>query len=314
MPIHEGAFSKLSEPLKALLTGDTVEARQGRFEWHDVDKATFVRFTQLAYTGDYTTAEHDVILDQSVVDASEQKVRSKGRPTEKRPEQPLQGLCIVAPDRNGAIPPLPVACGRCKRSNTEQHHLPRGGQSCLSCLGKYVARWCVDCQSHYPLFCYGCSSWGNATKTAKCNLIDKFTTLPLDKHQSTAGPGLPFKPRRNADECEDYSQVFLCHAKLYVLAHRYSVSELKKLAGHRLYATLKQFALYPSRRRDVICVARYIFDNTVAGDEVRGMIAVYFACVMEDMIKTEEMKDLMKGGPDFCFEVMSLMANRTMQS
>lgn len=120
---------------------------------------------------------------------------------------------------------------------------------------------------------------------------------------------------KNADEREDYTRVFLCHAKLYVLACTYTISGLKKVAGYRLYATLKEFVLYrTSRRQDVICVARYIFDNTVAGDEVRDMIALYFACIVEDVIDIEKMKELRADDSDFCFEVMSIMADRTISS
>lgn len=170
----------------------------------------------------------------------------------------------------------------------------------------------MDCEAHYPLVCYGCSSWGDAIKTAKHTLVDQFITLPSE-HQPTAN--LRFKPRKNADEREDFTQVFLCHAKLYVLACTYTISGLKKVAGYRLYATLKEFVLYrTSRRQDVICVTRYIFDNTVAGDEVRDMIALCFACIVEDVIDIEKMKELIADDSDFCFEVMSIMADRIISS
>ena len=52
--VHEDAVSQLSRPLYSLTKGNSNEARAGRAKWKDVSKATFERFIQFAYTGDYS--------------------------------------------------------------------------------------------------------------------------------------------------------------------------------------------------------------------------------------------------------------------
>lgn len=47
-------MAHLSQPLYNLTKGNTIEARAGRARWKDVSKATFERFVQFAYTGDYS--------------------------------------------------------------------------------------------------------------------------------------------------------------------------------------------------------------------------------------------------------------------
>ena len=43
------------------------EAREGCAWLEDVDKDTFVRFSQYAYTEDYVAADPDIVLDSSMI-------------------------------------------------------------------------------------------------------------------------------------------------------------------------------------------------------------------------------------------------------
>ncbi|KAK7744797.1 hypothetical protein SLS62_010030 [Diatrype stigma] len=69
--VHANAFSRLSQPLYALIYGGMTEARDGVAVWDDMDSDTFVRFCEFAYSGDYTTPKleasierHEYIADQ----------------------------------------------------------------------------------------------------------------------------------------------------------------------------------------------------------------------------------------------------------
>ncbi|RYP66175.1 hypothetical protein DL771_007951 [Monosporascus sp. 5C6A] len=55
--VHSLALSRLSRALDALVNGKMSEACEGTAVWDDMDPDTFVRFTEFAYSGDYTTPE-----------------------------------------------------------------------------------------------------------------------------------------------------------------------------------------------------------------------------------------------------------------
>lgn len=138
-------------------------------------------------------------------------------------------------------------------------------------------------------------------------LIKKFLDESGTKYPT---PASVFPSRKNTEGCEDYTNVFLCHAKLYVLADTYDVPNLKQLSLHRLHATLKEFTLYPSRMNDIATLAKYVFDNTVPEDKIRDMITLYYACIVEDARKYDGLKTLIEEIPDFAFGLIKKMSDR----
>lgn len=123
-------------------------------------------------------------------------------------------------------------------------------------------------------------------------------------------PTSAFSPRKNAEGCEDYTPVFLCHAKLYVMADTYDIPSLKQLSLHRLHATLKEFTLFPSRFNDIATLAKYVFENTLPDDKIRDMITLYYACIVEDAWKQDGLKSLIDEIPDFAYGLISKMSER----
>ncbi|KAI9891153.1 MAG: hypothetical protein M1814_002996 [Vezdaea aestivalis] len=71
-----------------------------------------------------------------------------------------------------------------------------------------------------------------------------------------------FQARKNIKPCENYTEVFLCHARLYVFADRYDVEPLRQLTLHKLQRTLADFTLYDERTRDVVELVKYTYSNT----------------------------------------------------
>ncbi|KAL1881282.1 hypothetical protein Daus18300_001134 [Diaporthe australafricana] len=119
-----------------------------------------------------------------------------------------------------------------------------------------------------------------------------------------------FSARKNTEGCEDYTGVFLCHAKLYVLGDKYDIPPLKQLSLHRLHATLKEFILYPSRMNDIATLTKYIFENTVPDDKIREMLTLYYACIVEDARKHDGLKSLVDEIPDFAFSLIFKISDR----
>jgi hypothetical protein len=52
--VHEAALADQSPALATLMRGKMSESLAGEAKWKDVDKTTFIKFTQFAYTGDYS--------------------------------------------------------------------------------------------------------------------------------------------------------------------------------------------------------------------------------------------------------------------
>lgn len=209
-------------------------------------------------------------------------------------------------------PPSAIARTCCQYEHCYYYqHLEASGhtskQTCLRCRTIYIMKTCSRCGSALS-DCPGCavnlSRW---TQSQRVNLIKTF----LDERGTKYPTSTPaFLPRKNTEGCEDYTGVFLCHAKLYVLGDKYDVPPLRRLALHRLHATLKEFTLYPSRMNDIATLASYVFDNTAPKDRIRNMITLYYACIVEDASKYDGLKSLIDEIPDFAFGLISKMAER----
>lgn len=182
----------------------------------------------------------------------------------------------------------PVTCLRCRTIySTAQCHCGSIFSDCVACLAenekqefKFVKRF---------------------------ELVHEFLDTSSTTYPTTTSV---FSPRKNTEGCEDYTEVFLCHAKLYVMADTYDIPALKKLSLHRLHVTLKEFTLYPSRFNDIATLAKYVFENTVPEDKIRNMITLYYACIIEDAQKQDGLKSLIEEIPDFAYGLISKMSER----
>lgn len=101
--------------------------------------------------------------------------------------------------------------------------------------------------------------------------------------------------RRTSD---DYTQVFLSHARIYVFAERYDIKVLKMLALKKLHEALVVYRLFPERIGDITALLKYVYANTglLEGsiENMKEMLTHYMACEMETILPTKEFKDLLK--------------------
>ena len=102
------------------------------------------------------------------------------------------------------------------------------------------------------------------------------------------------KPRPNLAANEDYTEVFLSHARLYVFADQYLIQPLKVLAVEELRGALALFTLYPARTSDILALLEYVYGNTLdtssSGGPLRKLLKEYVAI---------EMRALSESGPRF---------------
>ena len=70
--------------------------------------------------------------------------------------------------------------------------------------------------------------------------------------------------RPNQAVNEDYANVFIGHAAMYVFGEKYGIPALKETALAKLHSTLNNFILFEERFQDVLVLVHYIYENTCA--------------------------------------------------
>ncbi|KAI4227192.1 MAG: hypothetical protein L6R40_008221 [Gallowayella cf. fulva] len=111
----------------------------------------------------------------------------------------------------------------------------------------------------------------------------------------------PTRANRGADE--DYTEVFLSHARLYVFADKYDIQPLKTLALEELHDTLATYTLYRGRTGDILALLRYVYVKTGrsarGGEDLRMLLRDYLGYEMNVLMEDGEFKVLIieDGGP-----------------
>ena len=116
----------------------------------------------------------------------------------------------------------------------------------------------------------------------------------------------------NSEHCEDYTEVFLCHARLYVFAEKYDIQPLRKLSKHNMHRLLSNFCLYTERVGDIVALLRYVYENTPhrahMRDELRDLVMQYIVCQYDKMAPSEEFLDLMEEGGACVRDCLSMLS------
>lgn len=200
--------------------------------------------------------------------------------------------------------------GSCSDQNCEWYGRPQQTVNdftlCCFCKVGFMSGECVKCLATLSE-CPRCPVEGSSNKIKKSVVVEKFMNgankiyPPLD---------VPYQPRKNVCASEDYTEVFLCHAKLYHLGDFCDIPALRQLSFHRLYATLQVFVLYPARIGDIATFARYLFENTPPDDQIRDVVTSYYACIIEDVSQDASIKALIDDLPDFASALIDKMSAR----
>ncbi|KAL6890845.1 hypothetical protein GGI43DRAFT_414940 [Trichoderma evansii] len=111
----------------------------------------------------------------------------------------------------------------------------------------------------------------------------------------------------------DYTEVFLCHARMYVLANHYGIKALQILA----LANLRQILtlINPSAKGcgDINRLVRYCFGTADKGcqvDELKSLVCLYTACKVEILWRNAEFRDITRTLPEFSSMLIGEMLAR----
>ena len=121
--------------------------------------------------------------------------------------------------------------------------------------------------------------------------------------------------RPNQDQSEIYTDIFLCHAQLYVFAEEKDIQMLKQLALENLHATLAIFTLYPCRTGDVLSLLQYVYANTPENDtipdQMRSMLSQFVSFEMDALIEDPDFKHvLMEDGGPLLEDFLNMVSRR----
>ncbi|KND89137.1 hypothetical protein TOPH_06232 [Tolypocladium ophioglossoides CBS 100239] len=120
-------------------------------------------------------------------------------------------------------------------------------------------------------------------------LWNKFSSLyPRPQTRTTISSNAPD---------DDYTDVFLSHARMYVFVDYHGIANLQSLALHELREALSQYTLYEQGTSDIIPLLEYCFSNTaeqgVHRDPLRNLVCIYTACKMEELWNDDKFQELM---------------------
>lgn len=273
--VHAAAIAEQSQALNTLINGRMKEAQTRSVDFGDVLEEDFIRLCQFAYTRDYTTPSFFVGEEANISPDLKADSTSQASPSVHLPDS--------FPDSRLVPPPLPGIVD----------HI-----TVVTEPAEPTADWVDD--------------WGvkESKKKAKKPSPSKRATLRKSFESRSFCSTLPrqslidsCEPIANSKSTEDYTTVFLAHARLYVLADKYGIKPLRSLSLHKLHKTLVGFTLYKARIGDVIELARYAYSDDhisdYGADGLRTLVSEYIACEIDTIGKSDKFLSLIEEGGSF---------------
>ncbi|KAK8096443.1 uncharacterized protein PG998_014311 [Apiospora kogelbergensis] len=320
--LHSGVVARLSKPLCVLVNGKMKEAQEDCVKWPQVDEKTFIRFSQWAYTGSYLAAEPEIILIPADIttESTHATATSETPPTHPAeepmpsiplpPPQPISQQTATSDQTASSLALLLQNARNVEPTNCRRGHVFQSGASaesvCDTCSEHYTIATCAHmnarrrlCLSPKSTMCSKCQ--GRLRSTKKLQMVKLFDR----PHRART-----FQPRPNQEEVEEYKEVFLSHARLYVLADIYDVTLLANQVVDNLSTTLKLFTLYKTRIGDFFSLVEYVFLNTQKEDAMRNLLVLYAACTIEELNRDSSLEDFLESCPEFASTLVAKLIGR----
>ncbi|KAL9621054.1 MAG: hypothetical protein Q9160_004439 [Pyrenula sp. 1 TL-2023] len=252
-----------------------LEAKEGCAILDDIDSETFVRFSEYAYTGCYTNPVPDIIVARAGEEDPNIEEDENGNYVKVKqwPNSELASLPFFTPwhrEQPTTAIPEPV-------ENEEEK------------WGLSKARSKKELKARFLKF----EEPPEAKPPAKRERLWQNFRKPL---QNKAPPSLYTEPR---ESWNDYTGILLCHAQVYVLADKYQIDPLAKLAVKKLQCVLSKMMLHNEELTSVTKLLEYTYSHTVDRDDnkldmLRELIIHYSACIIEFLDRDEGFRELLE--------------------
>ncbi|KAE8308279.1 hypothetical protein BDV41DRAFT_581563 [Aspergillus transmontanensis] len=143
------------------------------------------------------------------------------------------------------------------------------------------------------------------------HLRGKFSTVNFSLAAHEMASKKTFAPRGNTQLNEDFTPVFLGHARLYVLADKYGIESLTQLVLEKLKQTLNDFKLSAANVTDIIELVRFTYAHTprlVTGrNELRTLVMMFIISSIGQIGETELFQELLGDGGDFVVDFWKIV-------
>ena len=288
----------LSPVFKVLIDGQMSEAEQQSVILEDVDDMTFVRFGQFAYTGDYSAYSpvHDHSGLSVIDNTSSRQIDAEDLQSGEIPWTDSSNI-----DVDSGILEDPGLEGISKDDTSETRIPDRLDEADEpDATPKHLFR-----KKHRKGDRQGGFDFGSTIKNAvsepskRESLCEEFRVT----YRDWTGPS--FRPYRNCNPTEEMTEVFLCHAYLYVFADRYQIESLSDLTLYKLRRTLAAFKLFPERAADFFKLVHYSYANTREGDNLRDLMVAFAGCYLEHIAPHPAWRPLLCETESFAGDVLA---------
>lgn len=259
------------------------ESLKGEVEWTDVDKETFVRLVQFAYTGEYSVGK------DSMPAAGHNCLRFCFSPA-----QPMVTDIVCNPEdlefssAFGSGPTSKPYNAFGSEPTSEPYNAFGSGRKSKKIDKSKKGRSCK-----IPELPTAASRAFESLQYAHPPLISLcICANPIDD-----------------DSIENIGEVFLVHASLYVLAEKWGIGNLKMLSLNKLKQTLETLDLCTSKVQYIIDLAEYAYsnDNTpdleTGIDELRKLVCYYIAAYIKIIEKDRMFKEFFEAGGAFTWDI-----------
>lgn len=274
--VHAAAIAATSEQLDALINGGMKESEARCAKLEDVQVDDFIRFCEYAYCGDYTIP-----------------------PWEDLPTEPssVPGIHLQNNEDDGWGPILQSKKKKHKKGRTVPPLGDLAPEEVPEPEPDFVEAVYEECEPQYEI-----------RIPSRTLLRTQFNSRNYLKGDGSKDTILRrFEPKANSAVEQNFTPVFLAHARLYCFAQLRLIAPLKALTLDKLHKTLMGFKLYTQRVGDIIELARCAYSNLDIPDrsddgtldDLRKLVVEYIVCEIDTIGKCNEFISYMEEGGEF---------------
>jgi hypothetical protein len=305
--VHSAVVAATSEHFNALINGGMDEAQRKCARFENVKIDDFARFCEFAYRGDYKVPTWDMDpQDPCDIVPEAPKKKKKSKKESRRSDLPVPPP-PPPPEEEPLSVPSPDSDTSTWGSWGRSRHRATGFGNEFAEPELAPAPALEDSLVPEPELPTPEPAY-DQKQTSKTRLRTQFNNrnyLPGSYPKSQILH--TFEPLSNSAAEQNFTPIFLAHARLYSFAHLRLVTPLKALTLDKLHKTLIGFKLYHNRIGDIIELVRYAYsdddlpnrsDDGVV-DELRKLVVEYVVCEIDTIGEHDEFIKLMEEGGEF---------------